>query len=496
MNRSSGFTRRELLKRAALSLPALAALPRLSFGAETPPRQPAGPPRKVIVVGAGLAGLAAAWELVQKGHDVTVLEARHRAGGRVYTLRDFADGLYAEAGAITFSDGYRHLMRYAETFKLATAPVQRSPLATVYHLRGKRFEVKPGTKPEWPYALKPDEQGLLPVQLVSKYFSTTDKLADPLGPADPAWKPEPFLDWDKLTLARFLEQQGASREAIALLGDVLWWGYGWPEVSALHRLVSDVALFYFGQTARVFEGGTDRLAQAFATALRDRIRYGNPVAEIHQDRARVRVVVRQGDGHETLEADRLICTVPVPVLKKIRFAPDLPARKRRIFEKLEYLPVTRLYLQARRRIWIDAGHAGASSTDLPIQLVTEHPFARPEDQGPRGVLECHTKGAQARRLDAMGPDARLALAAGELDKVHPGFRGVYEGGTSVSWEADPWAGGGYAWWKPGQMTEWLPELVRPEGRIHFAGEHTSWMARTMEGALESGNRAAGEVVAD
>src|SRR5215212_819376 len=96
------LTRRDLLKHAALTLPALAVLPGRALAADPPtPANVAGKPRKVIVVGAGLAGLAAAYELVQLGHDVTVLEARTRPGGRVHTLRSqFADRLYAEAGAI------------------------------------------------------------------------------------------------------------------------------------------------------------------------------------------------------------------------------------------------------------------------------------------------------------------------------------------------------------------------------------------------------------
>src|SRR5690349_13458497 len=112
----SGFTRRDLLKNAALSLPALAAFPRLGF-AEEPQAAPPAPgkaasPRKVIVIGAGLAGLAAAYELNKRGHEVTVLEAQSRPGGRVHTLREpFADGLYAEAGAMTFSNRYKHLYR-------------------------------------------------------------------------------------------------------------------------------------------------------------------------------------------------------------------------------------------------------------------------------------------------------------------------------------------------------------------------------------------------
>jgi monoamine oxidase len=485
------LTRRALLRRAALAVPAVAAVRRLSYAAEAPPEpERAATPRKVIVVGAGLAGLAAAYELVANGHDVTVLEARTRPGGRVYTLRSpFADGLYAEAGPVSFSDAYRHFLHYVKAFDLPTSPLKGSPLPAVYHLRGKRLEVKPGGKADWPFDLKPEERGHPLGDLTGKYFAPADNLGDP---TDPAWRAAPFASCDQMTMAELLKSQGASEGAVELLGDCLWFGYGWSRISALHRLLSDLAL-YRNYAARVLPGGMDLLPNAFAKSLRDRIHYGSPVMRILQEPGKVRAVFRQGGGEQVLEADRLICTTPLPALRKIDFSPELPAPKREIVRGLEHTPVTRVYLQVRRRFWTDAGTAANAFTDLPIQLVTEHPFARPADLGPRSVLECHIKGTEAERMAARTQDAQLAAALAGLEKVHPGIGGYVEGGTSVSWGTDPWAGGAYAFWKPGELTRWLPELVKPAGRVHFAGDHTSWLGRTMEGALESGNRAAREI---
>jgi monoamine oxidase len=478
------LTRRDLLKHAALTLPALAALPRMALAAT------AARPKKVIVVGAGLAGLAAAYELVQLGHDVTVLEAQTRPGGRVYTLRSpFADGLYAEAGAISYSKSSRHMVRYIQTFGLTGLPL--GPRGTpVYHLRGRRLAFKQGEKPEWPYELAAGEQGLSLQQLIAKYFTVVEKVGD-VG--DPAWRPDAFKDWDQVTLAAWLKAQGASAAAIQLLGNGVWWGHGWSEVSALHRLVSDVGLFLMSAGVSTIEGGTDLLAQAFAKALRERMWYGAPVTQIEQTADGVRVACEQRGTRHSLSADRVVCTAPAPVVRKIRFTPELPAAKRQILDKLESSPVTRVYLQSRRRVWADRGEAGGASTDLPIGLVAEHPFVRGKEAGPRGVLECHMKGAEALAAGKLDEEGRLALALREMEKVHPGFRDNFEGGASYAWHLDPWAGGGYPAWKPGQMTAWVPELARPEARIHFAGEHTSWLSRTMEGALESGNRAAREV---
>jgi monoamine oxidase len=499
-----GFDRRSFLRWSALSLPALAAFPRLSAAADPPKAPPKAPPapapmpglaperpaRKVLVAGAGLAGLAAAWELTTAGHDVTVLEAQNRPGGRIYTLRSpFSDGLYAEAGAVSFTEN-RITRRYLDALKLTTEPIRQSNLANVYHQRGKRFEGKQGAPPDWPYDLTADEKKLGYRGMLLKYFSPGAKIGDPTAPD---FRIDSLKKLDQMTLADWLKSQGASDEAVSLLAASSFFGYGWTTGSALHRLISDIALFFSSTGVLVLPGGNDQMPQAFARALRDRIHYGSPIVKIAHQADKVRVTFRQGGTDQTLEADHLICALPTPALRRVDITPALPAQKIQIIEQLDYTPVTRVYLQTRKRLWEDAGTSGGAYTDLPIGLMSEQPFAQSAVQGPRGIVESHTKGAQARHMASLDPNARLAFTAAQMEKVHPGLGRVVEGGTSVSWADDPWAGGGYAWWKPGQLTAWQPELAKSEGRLHFAGEHTSSMGRTIEGALESGMRAAREV---
>ena len=488
------LTRRSFLQHAAWAAPALAALPRLTAAQEAPAAQPGVPPRKVIVIGAGLAGLAAAYELVQSGHDVTVLEASHRPGGRVRTLREpFADGLYAEAGAVNFGASFRHADRYAKTFNLNVVNPKppKKPLGMVEHLGGRRVEITT-KEPEWPVELAPAEKGLGLFGIYQKYLLPA--AAEMGDPTDPAWRLDRFAKYDQMSLAGYLRSQGASEGAIHLMAANAVFGYGWDEVSALHRLISDLALFPADKPdpPRFFEGGSDRLPDAFARSLRERTWYRAPVTRIQQEPGKVRVAFRHLGDEQTLEADHVVVAAPVPALRKIEFTPELPAARRQILTQLEYAPVTRIFVQTRRRYWAERGFGGLSGTDLPIQLVNEHPAIRAEDQT-RGILECHMKGPDAERIGALDEAAQIAFAVENLEKLHPGIKEHVEGGVSVSWHEDPWIGGGYAWWKPTQLTAWMPELAKPEGRLHFAGEHTSVLARTQEGALESGNRAAREI---
>ena len=154
-------TRRDFIRQSMLTAGALAASSLPALAASQTKLKQKGPPKKVVVIGAGLAGLSAAYELTQAGHDVSILEAQLRSGGRVLTLRaPFADGLYAEAGATEVSSNHDFTLKYLKLFDMPLDPSPPSKLGTISFLRGKRIKELKGVKHEIPFNLTPEEKAL------------------------------------------------------------------------------------------------------------------------------------------------------------------------------------------------------------------------------------------------------------------------------------------------------------------------------------------------
>ena len=446
--------------------------------------------QRILVVGAGMAGLGAALELVNLGHDVTVLEARTRPGGRVFTMREaFADGLYADAGAMQVYDSHTRVQRYISQFQLELDPIRSSAPGSLLHLSGHRIEIRPGAAPAWPFPMNADEQSLTSGGLYSKYVVP---LLKEVYEAEAAGQLlARFGKYDAMTFSDFLRAQGASASAVRIVnaGLPVGLGDGGDHHSALN-LLREAAHRQPRTQSFTIRGGTDRLPKALASRLGERINYATAVARIEQDASGVRAIARSRGVLQTFTADRLILAVPFAVARSIEFRPPLPADTRAAMEQLPNTSVVKVFVQTRTRFWIADGMSGGAGTDLPIRLVSERSI---NQAGTRGILESYVVGPDARRFCAMSDAARVQAAAAELAKLFPAVTAQYEGGTSKCWEEDEWSRGAYAWFKPGQMTRFLPVLGRPEGRIHFAGDHTSPTPGWQEGALQSAERVVREI---
>lgn len=306
------------------------------------------------------------------------------------------------------------------------------------------------------------------------------------------WPPAPLKRYDSMSFAEFLRQQGASPGAVAILrlglADQL--GEGADAVSALN-LLREAAPRAVVKKSFSIRGGSDTLPRAFVARLGDRIHYGAPVVKIEHDARGVRVICSQAENQQKFTADYLICAIPFAVLRRVEVSPGFSPEKRQAIAQLGNTSVVRVFLQTRKRFWQDEGLSGAATTDMPIMTAYDKAHYLP---GKRGLLEAYVAGVRARRLAAMTSSERMNFTVRQMEQILPAIHEHYEGGASVCWDDDEWARGAYAWFKPGQMESFLPHIARPEGRVHFAGDHTSPWPDWMNGALQSGARAAREVI--
>ena len=437
-----------------------------------------GPDAQVIVIGAGLSGLNAAFLLEQQGVDVLVLEGSERIGGRVYTHRD-GDSYVDTGGSELSVKSYARVLDMIERLDIPLLPWAGTGIEFAYHIGGQTV-----SQADWPNS--PANKIVGPARNAPPPFLSGVVLPRPAPLSHTGeWLDAAAAEYD-VPFGEFLRESGTDAEALRLIEANLE-SDSLDDVSLLWR----IRLQKFNEVSgglgdlRNVEGGMGRLTDGMAGLLKGDIRLNTEITAIGTRSDGVEIQDATG---RTWRAQFAICTIPLPLLRRVRIDPGLSPRQAAAVAKTPYGHHTDVFMNIREPYWEVDGLPSSMWTDTSIGLVLRMSW------GDIGYLWLPINGPANRPWRDKSDDEIMQGVMAELNRIRPSTVGRVEPLTVQNWSRAPWTRGHLAYMAPGQITEFGGALSQPHGRLHFAGEHTSQMAVGMEGAMESGERAAVDIL--
>lgn len=482
MKKKKTLSRRTMLKKSGLLMAPLF----LGWPACKSPKAGAGYDADVIIVGAGLAGLNAALNLQEFGFKVMVVEATDRFGGRVHTAKESIVPGHPELGANGIGGGYARLLNAAQKYNIEIGPMRPRTEPRkgdiLYAIKDQMI-----TPEQWPtHVLNPYPEKYKNGSPTSPAWSIYNEL-NPLPKNDlAAWQTAPYAKWDK-SVYEVLKDAGFSEEAIQL-GVSTNSSYGVDAKSISVLMYFQIMNFiiqqgqFKGGGAAI--GGNQRIPDAMGAALTGDVLLSSPVKSITSEKEHVKVNL---DNGTTLKAKFGIVTLPASALRHITISPK-PVQNE-IFQKLSYTPCVQIHYVPKKEYWKEDGLPASMWTD---KLGGRFMALKNDLEDPEKVTSCvaYLNSSVALQIDQMQEQKAIELVTKTLEEMRPSLKGALEPVYYWTWVNNKYAGGAYAYWKPGQITSYAKDIALPIGRIHFAGEHTAKLYRGMEGAMESGERAA------
>lgn len=482
-----------------------------------------GKPRKnITILGAGMAGLVAGYELKRLGHRVRIYEGSDRVGGRVHTHR-FADGTHGELGAMRIPLHHHYTRYYVQQMglELRKFVTSHENLECFYDIKGTIVRMKDAPRKLYQMFDLSEDQRDLPIppamfaeardQLVRSL--TDQERADMLSTHTASSR---LTALDQICLGDFLCQR-IGRSAAELVGAATGFEafFDRSVTMFLRDAVSTTKRVTYDEIVQ----GMDALPIALSTFLKKEIEFNTEISGLFKNVGEpVRVLLRRPDASSELRfSTPVICTLPFTVLRSLPHGLQLSPEKQKVIQRLGYTSSTKVLLHASERFWEKKYgiFGGASQTDTLIgalyypsdfvQVVraaqpigqygglytgfVDGRFATSAGVASRGVLlGSYTWGADAKRLGALSPDDRLGRVISGIARFHPEVAcgGVIDDHRSIFWDESRWLRGGtFSYLEPHQQFGMVAEASRSEENLYFAGEHCSLDNAWIQGAIAS-----------